>query len=98
MQPTQVRNIKAVMAVSLELSGKSWKLAVTDGQRERPSLCVAQASEPGRRVEEMVQRIDQLAKQWGLPEERQVVVIYEAGQDAFWIARALAARGMRVLV
>lgn len=98
MQPTQVMNVKAVMAVSLELSGKSWKLAATDGRRERPSLFVADAGEARGRFEEMVQRIDLLARQWGMPEGREVVVIYEAGQDAFWIARALEARGIRVLV
>ena len=98
MQPTQVWNVKAVMAVSLELSGKSWKLAVTDGRRERPSLFVADASAPGHRLEEMVQRLDQLARQWGMPAQREVVVIYEAGQDGFWIARALISRGIKVVV
>lgn len=98
MQPTQAKNVKATLAVSLELSGKTWKLALTDGQRERPSLCVAKASEPARRLDEVVQRIEQQARHWGMPEDREVVVIYEAGQDAFWIARALTARGIRVLV
>lgn len=98
MQPTQVWNVKAVMAVSLELSGKSWKLAVADGQRERPSMFTANAKAPGERLEEMVQRLHKLAKQWRMPEGRQVVVIYEAGQDGFWIARALERRGVKVLV
>ena len=98
MQPTQVWNVKAVMAVSLELSGKSWKLAATDGRRERPSMFAVDASEPWRRLEEMVQRLDQLAGQWAMPADRQVVVIYEAGQDGFWIARALASRGIQVVV
>ena len=98
MQPTQDWNVKAVMAVSLELSGKSWKLAATDGRRERPSMFAVDASEPWRRLEEMVQRLDQLAGQWAMPADRQVVVIYEAGQDGFWIARALASRGIQVVV
>jgi transposase len=86
------------MAVSLETSGKSWKLAATDRQRERPTLFVGRASEARARLEETVERIDQLARKWGMPEDRQVVVIYEAGQEAFWIARALASRGIRALV
>jgi transposase len=98
MQPTQGKNVKATMAVSMDLSGNTWKLALTDGQRERPSLCVAKAGEPARRLHEVIERIEQQAEHWGMPQDREVVVIYEAGQDAFWIARALEARGIRVLV
>jgi len=38
-----------------------------------------------------------LKRRWGLPANCLVVLIYEAGQDAFWIARALQARGIRVV-
>ena len=98
MQPTQDRIIKPVMAVSLELSGKSWKVAATDGRRERASMFVADAKAPSQRLEEVMQRLHKLGEQWGMPEGRQVVVIYEAGQDGFWIARALERRSIKAVV
>ena len=46
----------------------------------------------------MVTAIAVAKKKWGLAEGVRVVVVCEAGQDGFWIQRALAARGIEALV
>jgi transposase len=50
------------------------------------------------RLQELLRRLDELKTRWGLSAHCPVRLIYEAGQDGFWIARALQARGVRVLV
>jgi transposase len=42
--------------------------------------------------------IEEVKKKWGLPEHIRVVVSYEAGQDTFWISRALSRIGYAALV
>ena len=41
---------------------------------------------------------EQAKAKWQLGSHCEVVLVYEAGQDGFWIARALQARGWRVVV
>ncbi len=98
MQSTHEINGKAVLAVSLELSAGSWKTAATDLRRDRPSVHTYRAVTPGQRLDELVQGVEQLKAKWKLPEDCEVWLLYEAGQDGFWIARALRARGWRVVV
>jgi transposase len=98
MQPTQRSNVNPVMEAALELADKSWKLAVTDGQRPNPAVLKVAAADLWERLEELVRRLDDLKRRWSLPSRCQVVLIYEAGQDAFWIARALLDKGIRVAV
>ena len=98
MQPTHSNNLTAMLAISLELSCGSWKLAATDSRRERPSVHRVDHAQPLGRYEELVQCVQQLQLKWSLPPDCEVVVIYEAGQDGFWLARALKQRGWRVHV
>ena len=98
MQSTHAINGKAVLAVSLELSNKSWKLALSDGQRERPVIKSADAAQPGGRVRQLLQCVEQAKAKWALPADCDVWVLYEAGQDGFWIERALRAADVKVLV
>jgi len=98
MQSTHAFDGKTVLGMSLELSKKSWKLAFNDGRHERPAAACAGAAQPLERLEEVLKRIAEVKKRWRLPADCEVVVMYEAGQDGFWIARALQQSGIRVLV
>jgi transposase len=98
MQPTQRLDVKAALTVGLELAVKAWKLALTDGRRANPAIHAVNAAQPMPRIDEVLQCIDAAKKKWGLPADYPVVVIYEAGQDGFWIARALQQRGVEVKV
>jgi transposase len=98
VQSTHTTNRKSVLALSLELCSGSWKIAVTDGLRARPGIFTYKAEGAAGRLEQLLQGIEQLKAKWQLPADCEVWVLYEAGQDGFWIERALRAKGVRVLV
>ena len=98
MQPTQRFNGKAVLAVSLELADKSWKVALTDQQRAHPAVFKVDQAGLWDRLEALLQRLQEFKRRWKLPTHCHVLVLYEAGQDGFWIARALQARDVQVVV
>jgi transposase len=101
MQPTQVSNFTRdgeVLAVSLELATKKWKVALDDGKHKTPMEKVVAHAKPGERVDEVVAAIAAAKKKWALPPGVRVVVVFEAGQDGFWIQRALAQRGIEALM
>lgn len=98
MQPTHLFNVTSSLALSLELSSGSWKIAACDGCREKPALHGADAKAPWERLQQVLQCIEQLKAKWQLPADSEIYVVYEAGQDAFWIARALQAAGIKVFV
>lgn len=101
MQPTQHNECmpgEVVLAVSLELSSASWKIALHDGKRDKPAIYTVSEEAPAPRLLHAVTVIEAAKQKWSLPEHAPVAVIYEAGQDGFWISRALSARGYQVLV
>lgn len=101
MQPTQDKDFtldEAVLAVSLELSKGSWKIALHDSKRDKPGIHTVAAAQAQKRLEEAVAVIEEVKKKWQLAREMRVVALYEAGQDGFWISRALGKLGIEVLV
>lgn len=103
MQPTQDSNVTRtgeVLAVSLELANKDWKMALDDGRRKAPTVCggIVNHVEPAKRLQQAVAVIEATKKKWAMAAGVRVVIVYEAGQDGFWIQRALAERGYEVLV
>lgn len=98
MQPAQHRNATPALTLSLELAGKAWKIAASDGRRANPAVMKSDLEHRWDRLQDVLLRIKQLKRKWGLPAGGQVAVIYEAGQDGFWIARELQARGLQVFV
>lgn len=87
-----------VLAVSLELSKGSWKVALHDGHRAQPAIHTLTHELAAGRLGEVVSLIEATKRKWHLNEVTSVTVIYEAGQDGFWIERALSARGYAVKV
>lgn len=98
MQPTQRIDRTGALDVSLELAAKSWKLAATDGKRPHPAVLVVDDGPRWARLQALLGRLLELRRKWRLPENCAVHLIYEAGQDGFWIARALQAQGVNVIV
>jgi transposase len=86
------------LAVSLELSGKSWKIGLHDGKRDKPAIHTVDDETPASRLAHTVAVIEEVKRKWRLPEQIRVAVSYEAGQDAFWISRALSKIGYIPLV
>jgi transposase len=87
-----------VLAVSLELAAAKWKVALHDGQREKPAVHTVAQPQAAARLQAVLGLIEQHREKWSLPAGVRTVVSYEAGQDAFWICRALQARGIECYV
>lgn len=98
MQPTQRLNRIPGLLVSLELACRSWKAALSDGKHEHPAVLKVEECGLWDRLEQFMQRLQEFKCKWRLPPDCPVVLLYEAGQDGFWISRALEARGIRVLI
>ncbi|MGF6634821.1 IS110 family transposase [Paraburkholderia sp. MM6662-R1] len=87
-----------VLAVSLELSAGQWKVALHDGRREKPAVHTVAQPQAAARLQAVLDLIEAHKQKWSLPAGVRVVVCYEAGQDAFWICRALQARHVECFV
>jgi transposase len=72
-----------VLFMAMELSDKKWKLAFSDGVRNRERT--VDAGNRGSVLEEIQQAIEKL----GLPDDVGIYSCYEAGRDGFWIHRWL---------
>jgi transposase len=93
MAPTRTTHFKPtedVLAVALELSNAAWKIALHDGKRENPAIQTVSADNPARRLAEAVDVIAKIRSKWTIDPAVRTVVLYEAGQDGFWIHRALS--------
>ena len=101
MQSTQAQDVtrdEEVLAVSLELASKSWKVGLDDGKRRAPAVHGVEQERPEGRLSEAIGVIEKTKNKWGLAPGVRVVVVYEAGQDGFWIQRALSEHGYETLV
>jgi transposase len=87
-----------VLAVSLELAAASWKVALHDGRRENPAVHTVAQPQAAARLQAVLDLIEAHRHRWSLPAGVRIVVCYEAGQDAFWICRALQARRIECYV
>ncbi|WP_454751875.1 IS110 family transposase [Cupriavidus necator] len=87
-----------VLAVSLELAAAKWKVALHDGRREQPAVHTVAQPQAAARLRAVLDLIEQQKLKWSLPAGVRIVVSYEAGQDAFWICRALQAHGIECYV
>ena len=77
---------------ALELSKKSWLLAIQFPDREQPSLYPIAGGDAEGLMAKLTAARDRWAKTSGaLP---MITLCYEVGYDAFWLARFLKARGI----
>lgn len=101
MQPTRDNDFtphEDVLAVGLELSGKSWKIALSDGKHDKPAIYTISDEAAAARLAHAMTVMKQVLQKWELSAQTRIAVIYEAGQDGFWISRALSACSYQVLV
>src|ERR1700686_3707849 len=89
---------EVVLAVSLELAAARWKVALHDGRREKPAVHTVAQPQAAARLQAGLDLIEAHRDKWSLPAGVRIVVCYEASQDAFWICRALQARGIECYV
>lgn len=89
---------ETILAVALELSQKCWKVALQDMWHDKPSIHNAYGEKPLLRLAEVIEFINKQKGKWQLEANCRVVVMYEAGQDGFWLCRALKKEGYEALV
>lgn len=87
-----------LLAVSLELASAHWKLALHGGTRGQPAIQTTKEEGAAPRLAETISLIEATKHKWQLAEPVRVVVLYEAGQDGFWIKRALERAGYEAVV
>ena len=81
---------------ALELSKDSWLLAIQFPDHQQPSLYPIKGGDATGLTAKLLAARDRWAKVSG--EMPSITLCYEAGYDAFWLARFLEARGIACLV
>jgi transposase len=101
MKPTCMNNStpsEIVLGVALELATANWKIALHDGKHENAAIKIVDADVPKQRLQQVIDEIAKIKTKWDLPDDVRTVVLYEAGQDGFWIARALTVLGIEAVI
>lgn len=101
MQPAHTQDFTLddqTLTASLELASKHWKVALQDGAHRSPSVYTTEQEGAAERLDEAVELAEKVRREWGLAPSCRVVFVYEAGQDGFWISRALEKRGYEVVI
>jgi transposase len=98
MKTHQVSNVTGsiqppmFLYLALELSNTKWKLAFSNGIKNRFVTIDA------RDLNRFQQQVDQAKKRLGVASNARVLSCYEAGRDGFWIHRFLAKEGIENIV
>jgi transposase len=81
---------------AMELSKKTWLLAIQFPDRPQPSLYPIE----GGNTEDLVAKLTAASDRWAKVSGKRpsITLCYEAGYDAFWLARFLKTRGIECLV
>jgi len=79
---------ESILYMSMELSNKKWKLAFSDGSRERLRTIDSD------KKEDVWKEIASSKERFGLGDEVKIISCYEAGRDGFWIDRYLKSHGV----
>jgi transposase len=87
---------KTVLYGALELSKNTWLLALQLPDRTQPSLYPIGGGDTETLMAKLMAARDRWTKMSG--KAPSIVLCYEAGYDAFWLARFLKARGIECLV
>jgi len=77
-----------VLYMALELSSKTWRLALSDGAKRR-QVTVSVAD-----LMKLACAVAKAKERFGMPTSARVVSCYEAGRDGFWLHRHLRSVGI----
>ena len=81
---------------AVELSKNSWLLGIQFPDRQKASIYPLEGGDSEGLMAKLVAACDRLTKVSG--KKPSIILCYEAGYDAFWLARFLKARGIECLV
>ena len=92
--PESTATHSPMLYLALELSQRGWTLAFTTGRGQVPRIRKIAAGA----LEALAAELERARRRFGLPPRAPAVCCYEAGRDAFWVHRALLARGIANIV
>ena len=87
-----------MLAVAVEIAAAKWVVASCGGGAGRIRRKVLSEESASARFEALVQEVVEARRRLGVGEGARVVVAYEAGQEGFWLVRALRDRGIEAEV
>jgi len=94
---TNIATVSAnTLECALEMSKKTWLLAIQFPDREQPSVYTIKGGDAAALLAKLIAARDRWAKVSDSPPT--IVLCYEVGYDAFWLARFLIAHGIECLV
>jgi len=77
-----------VLYMALELSNRTWRIALSDGAKRR------QVAVPAADLLKLCEAVAKAKQRFGMPASARVVSCYEAGRDGFWLHRHLRSIGI----
>lgn len=98
MSTTLKVELCVMLAVSVEIAAAKWVVASYGGGAGRIRRKVLSQESEWTRFEALLQEVVEARQKLGIGPEARVVVAYEAGQEGFWLVRALRARGIEAEV
>jgi transposase len=87
-----------LMAVAIEIAASKWVVASTTGGARKIRRKVLTEEGIVERFAALLVEIREARKRFGVVEGGRVLVAYEAGQEGFWLVRALRERGIEAEV
>lgn len=90
--PTTPGTVCQQMVMVIEISGAKWLVASTAGGKPRKKSLTDTSAEA--RFEALLKEIQDARAKLKVSEDARCVVAYEAGQEGFWLVRALRERGL----
>ena len=87
----QTNYTTARLYMAMELSRASWKLALSDGNRESRTM---RSSVDAGDLNAVLEVIERARRRFALEPETAVLSVHEVGRDGFWIHRVLEANGI----
>jgi transposase len=82
------------MAVAVEIAAAKWVVATSTGGMNKIRRKTLAQARPEERFDALLEEIIEAKRRFGLPDSARALVAYEAGQEGFWLVRALRARGV----
>jgi transposase len=86
------------MAVSIEIAAAKWVVASTIGGARKIRRKVLSQEAVGARFAALLEELEHARRKLEVAEQARVLVGYEAGQEGFWLVRALWAQGVEAVV
>lgn len=85
---TESNALAPVLYMALELSNRTWRLALSDGSKRR------QVTVPAGDLAKLAQAVAKAKERFEMPASTRVLSCYEAGRDGFWLHRHLRSLGI----